>query len=224
MYRQLRAFSVTMENTANSPIAILVVGLGWGIAWVVLGPLVNSGQIFLAAVITALFMAGSTVSAVNMIAGKRVSQMRLGQLFALWWVGMALALGFAALPDWQGYLIEGVVIPIVLILATFAGSGLLLRLSIPSISWISILGGFSLGLIVGAIATMAIRLVFPYEDLHIFGLHDLGGAWVLGLGGLVGGLISGGWIHWQLRKGLAATGTVVFVIDQPNLSVLSRAD
>jgi hypothetical protein len=201
MYRQLRAFSVPMENTASSPMAVLVVGLGWGIAWAVLGPLVNSGQIFLGAVIPALFMAAGIAATVNIGAGKRVSRVLLGQLFALWWVGIALALVCAILPDWQGYLIEGVVLPIALLLATFAGSGLLLHASIPQVSWASILGGLALGVVAGAIATTAIRLVFPYEDLHLFGLHDLGGAWVLGLGGLVGGLISGGWMRRQLSQG-----------------------
>jgi hypothetical protein len=125
----------------------------------------------------------------------------------MWWAGIALALGFAALPDWQGYLVEGVVIPIALILATFAGTGLLLRASIPQVSWSSILGGLSLALVAGIIAMSVIRPILPYEDLHIFGLHDLGSVPALAFGGLVGGLISGGWIRRQLRKGLGESDT-----------------
>jgi len=127
-------------------------------------------------------------------------------LFALWWVGLVLTLGFAANPDWQGITIPDIVIPIALLLVTFAGTGLLLRLSLPRISWTSILSGLLLGLGAGAIAMTVIRPAFPYADLHIFGLHDLGGMPVLGFGGLVGGLISGGWIRWQLSQALAATG------------------
>lgn len=193
----------------RSWLPVMIMGLGWGVAWAVLSPLLNSDQFFLGAVIPALFMAGGTVAAINMVSGNQVSQMRLVQLFALWWGGMALALGCAAYPDWQGYAIKDVVIPSVLILATFAGTGLLLRLSLPRISWASILGGLLLGLGAGAIAMTVIRPAFPYADLHIFGLHDLGGMPVLGFGGLVGGLIGGGWMRWQSFRGLAPTGLAV---------------
>jgi len=231
MHRQLRAFSVQAgELRAGEPqeralreeapltssaltastwrnwLPVLTAGLGWGIAWAILSPLLNSDQIFLGAVIPALFMAASTVAAINMVGGNRVSQRRLAQLFALWWVGLVLTLGFAANPDWQGITIPDIVIPIALLLVTFAGTGLLLRLSLPRISWTSILSGLLLGLGAGAIAMTVIRPAFPYADLHIFGLHDLGGMPVLGFGGLVGGLISGGWIRWQLSQALAATG------------------
>jgi hypothetical protein len=86
-------------------------------------------------------------------------------------------------------------------LATFAGTGLLLQASLSQVKWMSILGGLSLGVIAGAFAMTVIRPVFPYVDLHIFGLHDLGGMPVLGFGGLVGGLISGGWMRRQLSQG-----------------------
>jgi hypothetical protein len=221
MHRQLLAsFTPAKEQAgslqAGSPIAastwrnwlpVVIPGLGWGIAWAVLGPFVNNDQIFLGATIPGLFMAASTVAGINMITGPQVSQKRLAQVFALLWGGIALALGLAAYPDWQGYPIQGVVIPIALILATFAGSGLLLRLSIPSVGWMSIFGGLVDGAIAGAIAMTVIRPAFPYVDLHLFGLHDLGGMPVLGFGGLVGGLISGGWIRWQLRRGQSPTKT-----------------
>ena len=196
-----RAGSTSAGSTWRNGLPVLVSGLGWGIAWAVLSPLLNSDQIFLGALIPALFMAASTVAAIDMVGGKRVSQRRLAQLFALWWVGLVLTLGFAANPDWQGITVPDIVIPITLLLVTFAGTGLLLRASFPSVSWASILGGLALGVIAGAIAMTAIRPAFPYADLHIFGLHDLGGMPVLGFGGLVGGLIGGGWIRWQLSRG-----------------------
>jgi hypothetical protein len=191
-------------STWRNWLPVVVSGLGWGIAWAVLSPLLNSDQIFLGAVIPALFMTAGTVAAINMVAGDQVSRRRLAQMFALWWAGIALALGGAAYPDWQGYPVQGVLIPIVLILVTFVGTGLLLRASIPSVKWTLILGGLALSIVGGAIAMTVIRLAFPYVDLHLFGLHDLGGMPVLGFGGVVGGLISGGWIRWQLSRRLAA--------------------
>ena len=189
-----RAEAPTAVSTWRSWLSVLVSGLGWGIAWAVLGLLVDDEQIFLAAVIPALFMASGTVASVNMVSGDQISQTRLAQLFALWWGGMALVLGGLAYLDYHDYPLQYSAIPIALMLAIFAGTGLLLRVSLPRVSWMLIPAGLALG-IVGGVVTATILMRVSSDTP------------VVGFGGLVGGLISGGCMRWQLRQGLSLSKT-----------------
>jgi hypothetical protein len=183
----------------------LLLALGWAAGLLLLLDLLVKGS-GLAGPVGALAVASSLVLSLRAAGLNMISRVRLIQLFIVWLASLSIVLYILTYLLWNSLDLAFLYLLLLIVLAAvFVGTALLLRKSIPGVSWLPVLGGWVLGFILGTAAAAAMILVWESRDLSNTKMF-------IGAGGFLAGGTGGYLMYRHIRRALAKTSETTSLV------------